>query len=88
MTLHDERGFTVGAPPGQGGVRAHETVESVERDVLTVVLPDDDSGEEHPWSWLAELARAGGLDVTADDLRVLPYEVVLTESVKRWLDAP
>ena len=86
VILHEERGFTIGAPPGQGGVRAHETAESVERDVLNVVLPDDDdSGEEHPWSWLAGLARARGLDVTADDLRVLPYEVVLTERVKRWL---
>lgn len=88
VILHEDRGFTVGAPPGQGDVRAYETAESVERDVLNVVLPDDDdSGEEHPWSWLAELARASGLDVTADDLRVLPYEVVLSDGVKRWLRA-
>lgn len=86
VILHDERGFTIGAP--SGGVGKHETAESITRDVLNVVLPDEDeSGEEHPWSWLARLARARGLDVTAEDLRVLPYEVVLTDGVIRWLDA-
>jgi len=38
--------------------------------VLNVVLPDDDECEdEHPWSWLAELARRHGIDVTADELK-------------------
>jgi hypothetical protein len=86
VTLHDARGYTLESPTG--GVGDHETVRSVTRDVLNVVIPDDgdvDAGEEHPWSWLAELARARGLDVTADDLRVLPYEVVLSDDVLRWL---
>jgi hypothetical protein len=60
-------------------------VQSLTRDVLNTVLPDDDDGEDHPWSWLAALARGRGLDVTAEDLRVLPYEVVLTDAVIRWL---
>jgi hypothetical protein len=86
VILHNERGFTLGAP--SGGVGDHETARSITRDVLNVLLPDDDdSGEEHPWWWLAELARARGLDVSAEDLRVLPYEVVLTDGVIRWLDA-
>jgi hypothetical protein len=56
--------------------------------VLNVVLPDDDeSAEEHPWSWLAELARARGLKVTADDLRGLRYDVILAEKVTQWLRA-
>ena len=56
--------------------------------MLNVVLPDDDeSGEDHPWSWLADLARARGLNVTAEDLRGLPYEVILAEDVRRWLGA-
>jgi hypothetical protein len=87
VTLHNARGYTLGSPTG--GVGDYENVESVTRDVLNVVIPDDDdvdAGEEHPWSWLAELARARGLDVTAEDLRVLPYEVVLSDSVIRWLD--
>ncbi|MFG1950989.1 hypothetical protein [Micromonospora sp. NPDC048830] len=53
---------------------------------MSAVLPDEEeSGEDHPWSWLAELAQARGLEVTADDLRGLPYEVVFTEAVSRWL---
>ena len=40
--------------------------------------------EAHPWSWLAALAEARGLSVTADDLRALPYEVVLTDDVRQW----
>jgi hypothetical protein len=61
------------------------TLESLTRDVLNVVLPDDESGEEHPWEWLAELAQARGLEVTANDLRRLPYEVVFTEEVRSRL---
>ena len=87
--LHEDRGFTWGPVQGQhagGDLRTHATPESVCRDVLNVVLPDDDASEEaHPWSLLAALARARGLDVTADDLRGLPYEVVLKEDVRRWL---
>ena len=51
-------------------VQAHESLESITHEVLNVVLPDDDeSGADHPWPWLAELARARGLQVTAEDLR-------------------
>jgi hypothetical protein len=31
------------------------------------------------------LARARGLEVTAEDLQGLPYEVILTDRVTRWL---
>jgi hypothetical protein len=90
VILHDERGFTLGwrssGESGSGDVREHETLESLTRDVLNVVLPDDDEcAEDHPWSWLADLARARGLNVTAEDLRALPYEVIFTEKVRRWL---
>jgi hypothetical protein len=52
------------------------------------LLPDDDEGPEpHPWWWLSELARSRGLDVTADDLRALPYDVVFTGELSRWLAA-
>ena len=91
VTLHDERGLTVGlrstAEPGPRDLREELTLDALTRDVLNVVLPDDESGEEHPWSWLAQLARARGLDVTAEDLRALPYEVIFTETVRRWLEA-
>ncbi|MFI6820109.1 hypothetical protein ACIBJE_04050 [Micromonospora sp. NPDC050187] len=90
VLLHAERGFTVTArstsAPGDGAVPLHEARDSLTQQVLIVVLPDDDAcAEEHPWSWLAELAQARGLEVTADDLRGLPYEVVFTDAVSRWL---
>jgi hypothetical protein len=84
VILHEDRGFTIGSRAG--AIQDYETQDSITRDVLNVVLPDDDECEDdHPWSWLAELARARGLDVTAEDLQGLPYEVILTDSVTRWL---
>jgi len=87
VILHEARGFTIGwGGSGSGDVREHESLESMTRNVLNVVLPDDDeSADAHPWSWLADLARARGLSVTADDLRRLPYEVVFTDDLRRWL---
>ncbi len=90
VILHQDRGFTLGwrssGESGSGDIRQHETLESLTRDVLNVVLPDDDEcAEAHPWSWLADLARARGLNVTAEDLRGLPYEVIFTDEVRRWL---
>jgi len=92
VTLHEDRGFTLGIRSSGGSdagdLREHLTLDDLTRDVLNVVLPDDDeSGEEHPWSWLAGLAQARGLHVTADDLRGLPYEVILTDNVLRWLSS-
>ena len=49
---------------------------------------DDACGEDHPWSWLADLARARGLNATTENLRGLPYEVHFTEKVQRWLERP
>jgi hypothetical protein len=87
VVLRGELGFTIGwgsSVPAGTPVWEPDTVESLTRDVLNVVLPDDDdTGEDHPWEWLAELAREHGLDVTADDLRGLPYEVELTDRVLR-----
>jgi hypothetical protein len=90
VILHEDRGFTIGwtsvGGSGPGGLPIRETRDDIVQSVLHVVLPDDDEcAEGHPWAWLAELARARGLDVTADDLRGLPYEVVLTDRVTRWL---
>jgi hypothetical protein len=89
VILHEDRGFTIGLGSSRetaADLRRYETLESLTRDVLNVVLPDDDlPAEEHPWSWLADLARARGLAVTADDLRSLPYDVTFTDKVRRWL---
>ena len=91
VLLHDGgRGFATGirssgqsTPPD---VRWGLTLEGLTSDVLTVVLPDD-GPEPHPWSWLSDLARARGLDATAADLRALPYDVVFTDELRRWLAA-
>jgi len=89
VILHEDRGFTIGLGSSRetaADLRRYETLEGLTRDVLAVVLPDDDvPAEAHPWSWLADLARARGLNVTADDLRSLPYEVTFTDEVRRWL---
>jgi hypothetical protein len=91
VILHKERGFSLRLRSTGGMLCADDgtlpdTRDDITQQVLNVVLPDDDEpAEEHPWSWLAELARARGLDVTADDLRGLPYEVVLTDALTRQL---
>lgn len=89
VTLHKERGFTIGWGSNMsdaGDIREGLTPDEITRDVLNTVLPDDDEcGDDHPWSWLAELAQACGLDVTEEDLRNLPYEVILSDKVIRWL---
>jgi hypothetical protein len=94
VLLHDGgRGLTAGGARSTGGWRAADvrwglTLEGLARDVLTVVLPDDEADTEpHPWSWLSELARSRGLEVTAADLRELPYDVVFTDELRRWLAA-
>jgi hypothetical protein len=88
VILHEDRGFTTSAPRGAGAgrpVRDGMTREDIVETVLAVVLPDPDDGEDHPWAWLARLAQRRGLDVTAEDLRGLPYEVVLTDDLTHWL---
>jgi len=90
VILHEDRGFTIGlrstGESNPGDLREHETLESLTPNVLAVVLPDDDvPAEAHPYSWLADLARARGLNVSADDLRSFPYEVIFTDEVRRWL---
>jgi hypothetical protein len=94
VLLHDGgRGLMTSGVLSTGGWKAPDvrwglTPEQLASDVLTVVLPDDeDDAEPHPWSWLSDLAQARGLDVTADDLRKLPYDVVFTDELREWLAA-
>ncbi len=94
VLLHDGgRGLMTSGVRTTSGWRAPDvrwglTLEGLTSDVLTVVLPDDENDTEpHPWSWLADLARARGLDMTADDLRELRYEVVFTDELRRWFEA-
>jgi hypothetical protein len=84
LILHAERGYVFEIRP-DGDIWEHATVESVTRDVLNVVLPDEPATEEHPYEWLAERARARGVPVTPDDLRRLPYVVELTDRLRARL---
>lgn len=73
------------AAPARSGM----TPDRMRQQALNVVLPDDDECEEaHPWLWLAEQARKQGIDVTADLLKELPYQVVLTQRLAKWLKTP
>lgn len=98
VSLHNEKGFSGwllghGATVEDADIWGLETVETITRDVLTVVLPDEGDnapeGDDHPYEWLAELLLAHGIDESADQLRLLPYEVILSERVhQRLLQQP
>jgi hypothetical protein len=80
ITLHEERGFTTSAQ------WRYLTLDDIERDVRTTVLPDDDdTQDEHPWEWLAELLHVRGIDATAEELRLVPYNVVFSERLRARL---
>lgn len=63
------------------------TVEAVERDVRNVVLPDDAelTGDEHSWTLLAERLGAQGVEVTIEQLRRPPYDVILNQRLRACL---
>lgn len=87
LTLHQERGFAGVTLADRGPAPSDQwrslTLEDLERDVRTTVLPDDeDTQDEHPWDWLAELLRAHGVEVTAEELRLLPYNVIFSERLQ------
>ncbi|HEV2070701.1 MAG TPA: hypothetical protein VGR26_12990 [Acidimicrobiales bacterium] len=82
VVLHSARGFST-IVHGSVGVWHHMTAARIERDVMTVVLPDDaeETGEDHPWEWLASLLAHAGVTETVDHLRGLPYEVRIAPDV-------
>ena len=80
ITLHEDRGFTTSAQ------WRYLTLDDLERDVRTTVLPDDDdTQDEHPWEWLAELLHDRGIHATAEELRLLPYDVLFSERLRARL---
>jgi len=83
LTLGDDRGWRQVShgirgetlDPWEGLTRAE-----VEHGVLSVVDPFDEGIEEdHPCEFFAATLGEQGVAVTADELRGLPYEVVLSE---------
>lgn len=92
LTLHCERGFsTVRHTTGSSAPVdpwSHLTLEHLESDVRTTVLPDeDDTEDQHPWEWLAGLLRAHGVEVSPESLRGLPYDVVFSERLRARVEA-
>ncbi|HEX6351494.1 hypothetical protein [Actinophytocola sp.] len=79
LTLHTDRGFSLS---GAVDIWASLTLATLEADVRTTVLPDEDTGEEHPWEWLSELLHARGVDVSPEQLPELPYEVEFSERLR------
>lgn len=89
LLLSNDRGWGGSMSGGRGpdDMWAYLTIEDIERTALNVVLPDDaeETGEEHPWDWLAERIRALGVETTSEELRQLPYDVVLSERLRARL---
>lgn len=92
IVLRDDRGFSLGTA-GRPASEGSWSTDLIIRSVLLAVLPDqadddaffdaDDNylGEVHDHDELATRARVRGIDVTGDDLRRLPYDVVLGDDV-------
>ena len=78
VTLLDDRGWTTSAPLGE------ISLTHVVRNVYNVVLPDDaeETGEEHEWQRFQQRLREAGVAVTRDELRALPYRVILSVPVE------
>ena len=88
VVLHSERGFSTGVHGGNhADVWDRMTAAWIERDVMTVVLPDDaeETGEDHPWDWLAGLLEHAAVIESPDHLRAVPYEVRLAQDVRSRL---
>ncbi|HLI51235.1 MAG TPA: hypothetical protein VKU87_05530 [Thermomicrobiaceae bacterium] len=63
-----------------------ETLDSIRQDARIIAFADDDDlGEGQHLADLAQLARMLGIDVSAEELRALSYEVILTTRVVEWL---
>ncbi len=89
LVLSTDRGWGGSMSGGRGpdDMWAYETVETIERTALNVVLPDDaeETGEDHPWEWLAERIRALGVETTPEELKRLPYDVELSQRLRARL---
>ena len=92
VTLLDDRGWTTSAPLGgtAGGQEVRMSVTHVVRNVYNVVLPDnaEETGEEHEWQRFAQRLREAGVAVTPDELRALPYRVILSDRLRSLLGLP
>jgi hypothetical protein len=89
VRLDMDRGVTSarhGAPAGEA-VTWKRPLGAVLEEVLALVRADDPADPTaHPWEALAEAARMRGVDVDAEALSALPYQVVLSaEAVETFV---
>jgi hypothetical protein len=86
VTLHSgERGFAVSGPcrPTADDPLAGQTVEMIDANIRTTVLPDeDDPADDHPYEWFRELLGAQGVVVATNSLRSVPYTVELSDRLQ------
>lgn len=84
VTLLDDRGW--GTSERLDQIRITQFV----RDLYTTVLPDDaeETGEEHEWQRFEQRLREAGVAVTLDELRALPYRVILSDRLRSRLGQP
>jgi hypothetical protein len=92
VTLLDDRGWTTSASL-QGivdGRKGWPPVTQVLRNVYNVVLPDDaeETGEEHEWQRFVQRLGEAGVAVPPDELRALPYRVILSDRLQSLLGQP
>lgn len=81
--LNHDRGFDTSAHGAGGRIDPWTdlTLDRLESDVLTTVLPDDD-GEDHPWAWLADRLGELGVEVAPDELERVPDKVEFSERLR------
>ncbi len=81
IRLDMDRGFSSshhGAPPG-APISWKRPLDEVIAEVLALVGSDDeDDPDGHPWEELAAAARTRGVEVNAETLSRLPYQVLLS----------
>ena len=87
LTLRVDRGFTSRwsdtAPDIDPWLLL--TAAHLETNIRATLLPDDDTGEAHPWTALAELLTAAGVPTTPEQLQVVPYDIDLSPRLRARL---
>lgn len=93
LTLLDDRGWSESGWDENGPAALVVTLAEVESTARTVVGPDEPYDDHTPedmardhWESLARDAVAQGADITADQLRALPHDVVLGPRLQALVD--
>ncbi|ALG28418.1 hypothetical protein AOZ07_04995 [Glutamicibacter halophytocola] len=83
ISLDLGRGFTA-ISHGPGPARWRQSSDALISEILDLVRVDDpEKPGEHPWEGIAAAARSRGIDVDAETLKEMPYQVLLSDRVIR-----